>query len=107
MKLVLGLLGLALLVTATNEDAKFLENEVEKTVEEAIPENPLGHLPRLKGFEDIMKHVRNPWRGRDVPNFDCDESGESDCPRSVRPPPHNPVNRPKPPTEAPQNTTSP
>ena len=107
MKLVLGLLGLALLVTATNEDAKFLENEVKKTEEEASQEKPMGKLPLLKGFEDIMKHVRNPWRGREVPKFDCDESGESDCPRRVRPPPHHAENRPKPPTETPQNTTSP
>jgi hypothetical protein len=107
MKFVLVLLGLALLVTATHEDAKFLENEIEKTEEEANPEKPMAELPLLKGFEGILKHVRNPWRGRDVPNFDCDESGESDCPRRVRPPPHHGPNRPKPPTEAPQNTTSP
>ena len=93
MKLFLGLFALALLATAAADDTKFLENQSEKVEEVQKPEETLESLPLLKGFEDIMKHARNPWRGRTLPNFDCVEVGGSDCLPQVRPP-HSGGNRP-------------
>lgn len=98
MKLFLGLLALTLLVTATTDDTKFLENQSEKTEEAPKSEETVKTLPLMKGFEDIMKHVRNPWKGRTVSSFECAKEGGKDCLPQVRPP-HSGGNRPGPPTK--------
>ena len=91
-----------LLVAAATEDLKFLENQGEKTEEAQKFKEAMQNPDLLKGFEDILSHVRNPWKGRSVPSFECVESEGIDCLPRIKSL-HEAVNRPLPPAETTAN----